>query len=91
MDPHLWCRAVGHSWSECDSSASRHSFGVPYWMKCGNCGTIRKDWIDPTTGELRQRSYLHPDSYRRSNPGLSRAELRARLYRIYLRTRKKAS
>src|SRR5690348_7412688 len=59
------CRAFQHG--EWDGMTTQEKIGrKTVWvarLECGRCGTIRTDTMDPRSGDVLNRSYVHPDDY----------------------------
>lgn len=57
------CRSLGHSWDPIPVTKPPR-FGVALDLRCVHCATVRRDILQPLSGQVLSRSYSHPDGYR---------------------------
>lgn len=55
-------RYKGHDWDD-TTATEAPSFGVPFWLRCTRCGTIRKRSLNRFTGEQLSSYYDYPENW----------------------------
>jgi hypothetical protein len=72
------CGTLGHSWDDYLTKWTT-SAGIPLTLRCGRCGTERRDVIG-AFGQLINRHYVYPAHYRYPKGGRpTRSEFRMML------------